>query len=89
MSKAAPEPVADGEIAFEDALRRLETIVEAMESDDLPLEQLLQRFEDGTRLARLCQTRLADAEVRIRQLEETLGGALVPRPVTLETDAGA
>lgn len=89
MSKAAQEPVADGELAFEEALRKLETIVETMESDDLPLEQLLQRFEDGTRLARLCQTRLADAEVRIRQLEETLGGVLVPKPASLDSEAVA
>ena len=38
--------------AFEEALKRLETIVEAMESDDLPLETLLARFEEGTRLAK-------------------------------------
>ena len=61
---------------FEEALKKLEGIVEAMESDDLPLEMLLARFEEGTRLAQICQAKLAEAEVRIQQLEQTAAGAL-------------
>lgn len=65
MSKApkATEP------NFEDALGRLEAIVEAMEGGELPLEQLLGRYEEGTRLARLCQEKLAAAEQRIIELQ--------------------
>lgn len=86
MPKATPQPSTGEEPAFEDALRQLESIVDAMESDDLPLDQLLKRFEDGTRLAQLCQNRLADAEVRIRRLEESLGGNLTAQPVPSEVD---
>ena len=56
---------------FEEALKRLETIVEAMESEDLPLETLLSRYEEGTRLAKVCQAKLADAELKIQKLEKT------------------
>jgi len=37
---------------FEEALKKLEGIVEAMESDDLPLETLLARYEEGTKLVK-------------------------------------
>jgi len=61
---------------FEDALKNLERIVEAMESDELPLEALLARYEEGTKLIRVCQEKLAEAEVRIRQLEKTAAGEI-------------
>lgn len=84
MSKVA-KSVAE-EPAFEEALQRLETIVESMESDDLPLEQLLTRFEEGTRLARLCQNRLADAEIKIQKLEQDLAGDLTLKPVAADNE---
>jgi exodeoxyribonuclease VII small subunit len=65
MSTAAAGP----ECSFEEALSRLESIVEAIETGDLPLEQLLSRYEEGTRLVKLCQERLAAAEIRIQQLD--------------------
>lgn len=66
--------------AFEEAIQKLENIVESMESGDLPLETLLQRFEEGTRLLRLCQDRLTEAELKIQRLEKDLSGELVARP---------
>jgi exodeoxyribonuclease VII small subunit len=72
---AASSPGNKGEtVPFEEALKKLEGIVEAMESEDLPLETLLTKYEEGTRLVRLCQERLAEAEVRIQQLEKSSGG---------------
>ena len=47
-----------------------------MESDELPLETLLARFEEGARLAKICQTKLAEAELKIQQLEKTSSGEL-------------
>ena len=78
MSKAVK--TASEEPSFEDALQRLESVVEAMESDDLPLEQLLSRFEEGTRLVRVCQTRLSEAELKIQALEKSLAGEPALRP---------
>ena len=83
MSKAAkaPEPVKAEELPFEEALKRLEGIVEAMESGDLPLDTLLARFEEGTRLAKTCQTKLADAELKIQKLEQDGEGGLALKPL--------
>lgn len=63
-------------LPFEQALTKLEEIVEAMESEELPLEELLSKFEEGTRLAKVCQEKLSEAEVKIKQLEKTAGGEM-------------
>ncbi len=93
MSKAAktnsPANAKGDELPFEEALKKLETIVEAMEGDDLPLETLLARFEEGTRLAALCQAKIAEAELRIQQLEKNASGEAVLKPVALPENAEA
>ena len=83
---SASSPASAGEVPFERALADLEAIVERMESSELPLEALLAEFEQGTRLARICQNQLAAAEVRIRQLEKDLGGELQTRPADLDAE---
>ena len=74
----------DADITFEDAAEKLEAIVEAMESEELPLEKLLVQYEEGTKLVKVCESKLQAAEKRITQLEENLEGDLAARPVTLE-----
>ncbi len=73
-------------LPFEEALKRLEGIVEAMEQQDLPLETLLQKYEEGTRLSRACQDKLAQAEVKIQQLEANGAGELKVRPAAEFSD---
>ena len=91
MSKPTKATAAqtDGgkEVPFEEALKKLESIVESMESDELPLETLLARFEEGTRLTRICQAKLGEAELKIQQLEKNSGGDLTLKPVTLASDS--
>ena len=55
---------------FETALAKLESIVESMESGEVPLAELLAQFEEGNRLLKLCESRLKDAELRIEQLKK-------------------
>ena len=62
------------ETTFEDAVERLESIVEAMESDQLPLEEMLERYEEGTRLVKLCSDKLAAAEKRIEIVARNAAG---------------
>jgi len=62
---------------FEDALKRLEDIVESMEAGDMPLETLLARFEEGTRMVKVCQERLEQAELKIKQLDKNPAGEIV------------
>ncbi len=68
---------------FEEALKKLEGIVESMESEDLPLESLLTKYEEGMRLARLCQEKLAEAELKIQKLERNAAGEPVLKPMPL------
>ncbi len=83
MSKPAKAEAARGSLPFEDALKKLEGIVEAMESEDLPLETLLARYEEGTRLVKICQEKLAEAELKIRQLEKDAAGEMKLKPIDL------
>jgi exodeoxyribonuclease VII small subunit len=53
---------------FSDALTELETIVSALESGELDLEDSLARYERGVALLRACQSRLAEAEQRVTML---------------------
>jgi exodeoxyribonuclease VII small subunit len=55
-----------GEISFETAMERLEKIVEEMESGKMLLEDLLVRYEEGMKLVKVCQDRLAHAEQKIQ-----------------------
>lgn len=86
MSKAVKDAAPATEdcvnLPFEEALKRLEGIVDAMENDDLPLETLLAKYEEGTRLARTCQTQLTAAEVKIQQLERKANGQLTVHPIS-------
>jgi exodeoxyribonuclease VII small subunit len=79
--------VPDAGLPFEEAIKRLESIVETMESGELPLEDLLSRYEEGTGLARHCQSKLTQAELRIQQLEKSANGETSLRPVPLADTA--
>ena len=83
---AKAKKAADADITFETAVEKLESIVEAMESEELPLEKLLVQYEEGTKLVKICESKLQAAEKRITQLEENLEGELASRPVTLEAE---
>jgi exodeoxyribonuclease VII small subunit len=62
------------EHSFESAIERLEQIVEEMEGDRLPLEELLGRYEEGTRLVKVCQERIGAAEKRIELIARSASG---------------
>lgn len=63
-------------LSYEDALKKLETIVDSMESGDVPLADLLAKFEEGTQLLKICETRLKDAELKIEQLKQQRDGSV-------------
>ncbi len=64
---------------FEDALMRLEEIVKKLEGDDLSLEDALKSFEEGIRLARLCNKKLDEAQRRVEILLRE-DGETIPSP---------
>ena len=61
-------------IDLEKALTDLETLVEELESGDLPLEKAMKKFEDGIKLTRSCQSALKDAEQKVEILLKSAGG---------------
>ena len=87
MSKTARAEAAKASLPFEDALKKLEGVVEAMESDDLPLETLLARYEEGARLVKICQEKLAEAELKIQQLEKNAAGEMKLKPFETEVES--
>src|SRR6188472_4263520 len=60
----------DSKLSFESALGKLEAIVESMESGEVPLADLLAKFEEGTKLLKVCEGRLKDAELKIERLKK-------------------
>ena len=65
-------------LSFEDAMAELENIVEAMEGEQHPLEELIARYETGARLLKHCESVLTGARKRIelitlsyREVEKT------------------
>lgn len=65
---------------FETALSRLETIVTELESGELGLEQSLRLFEEGVKLARVCNTRLEEAERKVEVLLKSKNGKMTAKP---------
>jgi exodeoxyribonuclease VII small subunit len=77
------------ELTFEQALKRLEEIVEALETEDLDLDKSLQFFEEGVYLSRHCNQQLQAAEKRIDTLLRKADGTLAIEPFTMPTDASS
>lgn len=71
----------DKKESFEEILHKLEDVVQTLEQGELPLEEALDRFENGVRLSREGAKRLAEAERRIEEILEN--GDLTP----VDTDA--
>lgn len=59
------------DISYEDALAKLEGLIEAMEEGEVPLADLVAKFEEGNKLLRMCETRLKEAELKIEKLKES------------------
>lgn len=83
MAKAAEK--AQAELNFETAMDRLEEIVDQMESGKMMLEELIVRYEEGMKLVKVCQERLASAEQRIEIITRNHAG----KPVVKEFEPAA
>ncbi len=84
--KTDPSPPGS-ELSFEDAMAELENIVEAMEGEQLPLEELIARYEAGARLLKHCDSVLTGARKRIELI--TLADREAdnpPQPKTADSD---
>jgi exodeoxyribonuclease VII small subunit len=61
-------------LSFEEALEKLEKIVQDLESGDLSLEDSVKSFEQGIELSKLCKKKLESAEERVKKIVEKEGG---------------
>ena len=77
------------ELKFEESLERLEAVVQEMESGDLPLEEILKKYEEGNRLIKFCASKLNEAEKRIEILMKDKDGALQIKDLDLEKEEEA
>lgn len=73
---AHPPDTSANALTFEEAYARLEAIIEQLESGDLSLEASVALYEEGQRLAALCNKQLDAAELRVQQIDDS--GALSP-----------
>ncbi len=55
--------------SFEEALKRLETLTQAMQSSEMPLEDALAAYQEGNELVKYCQAKLAEVEQKLQVLD--------------------
>lgn len=77
------------EPTFEEAVAQLEALVEQMESDQLPLADLLVRYEEGIKLVKVCSEKLTAAEKRIEIITRDAAGKPQAIPFDPAAPAGA
>ncbi|MDD5434243.1 MAG: exodeoxyribonuclease VII small subunit [Nitrospira sp.] len=71
-------------IKFENAMKRLEEIVQALEKGDFSLEESLKYFEEGIKLSQVCTAKLDEAEKRVDILMKDKGKTIL-KPFLTET----
>jgi len=74
------------EIKFEEALKKLEKIVEELEQGDLSLDEALKKYQDGIELSRLCSSRLESAKKKIDVLAKNKKGDFELKPLDQESE---
>ena len=65
---------------FEEAMERLENIVQSLEEGELPLEKALKVFEEGMRLLKFCSDKLEEAEKKVTLLVKKSGNKITQIP---------
>jgi exodeoxyribonuclease VII small subunit len=68
------------EMKFEDALKRLEKIVDELEDGNLSLDESLERYEEGIRLSKLCAKKLDVAKKKVEMLLKNDDGSVELKP---------
>lgn len=63
-------------LSFEKAMEQLEKIVQDLESEALPLEKAIKKFEEGIKLSKYCNLKLEESEKKVTRLMESSDGRL-------------
>lgn len=65
--------MAKKELSFEEAIEKLEEIVESLENGDFPLEESLKLYEEGVKLVNICNTKINNVEKSVKILSNSNG----------------
>jgi exodeoxyribonuclease VII small subunit len=84
VAKTIEKPGPEAEASYDALVGRLEKVVEALEAGELSLEQSVERFAEGVKLARDAGHRLDEAERRVEQLVKDAAGAETVAPLERE-----
>lgn len=76
--------MSQGNPTFEENMRRLEQIVRSMERGDVPLEESLKLFQEGTELVRKCGKILDDAQLQVKKISAATDGTPVEEDFQVE-----
>lgn len=66
--------MSESKMSFENNMQRLEQIVRALERGDVPLDESLKLFQEGTELVRSCQTMLDTAQQQVQKVLSDANG---------------
>ena len=72
---ASESKTASEKLSFEEAISRLEEIIGNMENNSQSLDEMVKSFEEGQRLVRLCNERLAKIERKVNELTGKADGS--------------
>ena len=72
-------------ITFEESMQRLEQIVRAMERGDVPLEESLKLFQEGTELVRNCGKLLDEAQLQVKKIMTAQDGSPIEEDFSYES----
>ncbi len=68
-------------LPFEEAFERLETAIAALQDGKIPLDEALQHYQEGMKLAQYCNELLQRAELTVQQLSGDGAGTLSVQPL--------
>jgi exodeoxyribonuclease VII small subunit len=71
---------------FESAIRRLEAIVEELESGDLTLDDALKKFQEGVKFSRFCSKKLDETEKKVAILLKDVEGDVRAEPFSMKSE---
>ncbi|GAA0482077.1 exodeoxyribonuclease VII small subunit [Salinibacillus aidingensis] len=71
------------EISFEEAVEKLENIVEKLEEGDVPLEKAIEYYQEGMKLSKFCNDKLTKVE---KQMEQILNDQGEFEPFSIQED---
>jgi exodeoxyribonuclease VII small subunit len=85
MNDTVTKEPAEDDLGFEEAIKRLDELVESMESGSAPLSELVDRYEEGAKLLKICRKRLELAELKIKEVREK-DDQMVAEPMGQDTN---